>query len=303
MKENKNNTITGGISESIDLESVSKHKVIDNQNEKDMSQSSHTKIYVKKMTTSHIHWQSPAILLDSHNIGVYVKRLGEIIHTHPQIYLAAPINEENLQQIFAQLLGFKSWKLLNNLLKKQALRMPELSSEQSMTKLLELTVPQIIQKPEQLTRRETDKLQIKKSCTLFDALTSKTILKYPLRWHNVEVFPNELCSGDYFLPLILLKMAEKPGNHELKIFEHFSIYTCPRAFLGYSVDYNNRDLIDTEPFIRAFIKVILATREKTAHGYIYNLAVYGTEIEKVMELLRTLSEIATMDEEQKKTDC
>lgn len=264
-------------------------------------QNQHAKVYVRaKNASCNYHNQSsPAILLDNHNINCYVQRLGEIMAHHPQIHLDAELTLEDLQQIFAQLLGFKSWELLYNLLKKQALKAPELSSEQSMSRLLQLTLPKIVQKPEQLTHRQGDNLKIKKPCTLFEALNNKSILKYPLKWHNVEVFASELCSGDYFLPLMLLKIWENPANKCLDVFQHYYVYVCPRSFLGYSVDYEKNNLQENVQFIKAFIKIIQATRQKTEQGNVYNLAVYGKEIEKIMELLRLLSDLHIKEEENK----
>jgi hypothetical protein len=258
----------------------------------------HAKVYVR--AKNYPLQSSPVIVLNSHNIHLYVQRLGEIMAQHPQIHLDAELSEQELQQIFAQLLGFKSWELLHNLLKKQALKAPELSSEQSMSRLLQLTLPKIVQKPEQLTHRQGDNLKLKKPCTLFEALNDKRILKYPLRWQNVEVFASELCSGDYFLPLMLLKIWENPVNKSLNVFQHYYVYVCPRSFLGYSVDYDKNNLQDNAQFIKAFIKIIQATRQKTEHGSIYNLAVYGKEIEKIMDLLHILSDLHIKEKSQEK---
>lgn len=252
----------------------------------------HLKLSIK---TSHVVKHSalscPTILLDSNNITLYLTRLKEILSTHPMIEVNhEAFNQHEIQEIFARLLGFKSWEMLNNLVQKEVLQVPELSSEQSMSRLLELTWPKIVHTKEQFMRREGDTLKIRKKQTLYEALQNKKLIKYPLRWNSVEIFLQELCSGDYLLPLLLLKISEICPSKTLDVFDYFYIYPCKRAFLGYSVDYGVDNPINHPQFIDAFIRIVRATKEKSERGYVYNLAQYGTQIEKVIELLRVVSE-------------
>jgi hypothetical protein len=239
------------------------------------------------------------IILNEKSVKRHIKRLGKMLQDNPDIELKKTLSHTQLQEMFAQTLGFNNYHELHEVLKASSLIENQDKNKASVSQPKDdyrlpqgKIITEINGKPLEDVLK---KARMKELLTFEGLLSNKDILPYECTWHTLPLNTEKLIAPNWMLILILLQMSASKDKEiqKLNIFSHFVVKQNLNTLLGFTANLKpESDIFGNEVFTKGFIKAIRHVQDTTGETPVYELHHYAPLMQKYHDKLIRLSELA-----------
>lgn len=229
--------------------------------------------------------KSVNLTLNEKSVKRHIKRLGKVLQDNEWIELKKSLSHTQLQEMFAEILGFNNYHEFNEVLKHNAQEQEKNHNKPGFDDDSHLiaNMAQLNQEQYRLPENK-DKIiteiegvplaEIEQANQLYFSLNHDN-LPHTCKWFDFTLSATDLKKGTGVLLLLLLKMSEKESVRKLNIFSHLAIKENRDALLGYEVELNRRitdNHIFNEPvFIQELIEAVKTTQIGEGKEAVYQL--------------------------------